>query len=192
MPAYPSVDQPSLAPPQSQPGNCEWPSISANSATPPAYGAPQTMPAAVGQPPATPNTAGTPSSGDQPQYEQPQLVDGAHVIPLGFVPEPQQEDEDDKSWTLCQQVTCVLAIFLPIIGFVAFCLNLNAKKGSQRQKWALCCLYTAILMILLAGSMYLGKVWVDRNFNYDHLTENPMFDPRNRSPMNTQTMFVTD
>jgi len=72
------------------------------------------------------------------------------------VPEPQQQDEDDKSWTLCAKVSCVLAIFFPIIGCLAFCLNLDAKKGSQRQKWARRCLATATIMIVLAGLWYLS------------------------------------
>mmetsp|Transcript_28995 Transcript_28995/g.83794 ORF Transcript_28995/g.83794 Transcript_28995/m.83794 type:complete len:167 (-) Transcript_28995:43-543(-) len=151
---YPSVEQPSLA--QPQPVN--WPSADiASPTTAPAYDVPQTMPVVIGKPMATADTAGRPEGGDQPQYVQPQTVrpqlGGSHVI---NVPEPvvyNPPHEDDKSGRLtCLMVSCVLSIFWPI-GCIAFCLNMDAKEGSERRKWARYCLYTATI------GMIIGVIW---------------------------------
>ncbi|CEM01980.1 unnamed protein product [Vitrella brassicaformis CCMP3155] len=83
----------------------------------------------------------------QQQYVKPQLG-GAHVINMKQV---QLEDDvtADHSMLNCAKMSCVLSIFFPIIGCIAFCLNLDAKKGSERHKWARRCLYTALAAFTL-------------------------------------------
>ncbi|CEL98390.1 unnamed protein product [Vitrella brassicaformis CCMP3155] len=121
---YPSVEQPSLA--QPQPVN--WPSADiASPTTAPAYDVPQTMPVVIGKPMATADTAGRPEGVYNPGHE------------------------DEKSGRLtCLKVSCVLSVLVfPIIGCIAFCLTMDAKKGSQRRKWARICLATGTIMTIL-------------------------------------------
>ena len=47
------------------------------------------------------------------------------------------------------QISCILSIFFPIIGCIAFCVNLDAQQGSQRYRWARYCLYTAVGFAIL-------------------------------------------
>ncbi|CEL98389.1 unnamed protein product [Vitrella brassicaformis CCMP3155] len=105
----------------------------------------------------------------RPQYVQPpwggspQGWGGAHVIGVqevqGGLPQMQQEQvyDDDMSWKLsCARISCILSIFFPIIGCIAFCVNMDAQQGSQRYKWARYCLYTAfgftILWSVISGA----------------------------------------
>jgi len=82
----------------------------------------------------------------QQQYVRPKLG-GAHVINM----QVQLEDDvtADHSMLSCAKISCILSIFFPIIGCIAFCLNLDAKKGSERHKWARRCLYTALAAFTL-------------------------------------------
>ncbi|CEL95583.1 unnamed protein product [Vitrella brassicaformis CCMP3155] len=149
MPSYPSVGQPSTAAP--------------------AYDAPQTTPVVatpvvVGQPVATSDptyaqmvqdTTDKPEGTGEPQHVQPQTVQpqlgGAHVINVPAVVVYDPRHEDDRSCMLgCAQVSCMLSVFFPIVGCIAFCANLDAKEGSERYKWARRCLLVAIVMIALA------------------------------------------
>ncbi|CEL98392.1 unnamed protein product [Vitrella brassicaformis CCMP3155] len=68
----------------------------------------------------------------QQPYVQPQpLNGGAHVIHVVEV-----QDRAEESMLTCAQISCVLSIFFPIIGCIAFCVNLDAKRGTERYKWA--------------------------------------------------------
>ncbi|CEM01990.1 unnamed protein product [Vitrella brassicaformis CCMP3155] len=82
----------------------------------------------------------------QQQYVRPKLG-GAHVINM----QVQLEDDvtADHSMLSCAKISCILSIFFPIIGCITFCLNLDAKKGSERHKWARRCLYTALAVLTL-------------------------------------------
>ncbi|CEM28365.1 unnamed protein product [Vitrella brassicaformis CCMP3155] len=117
----------------------------------PAY---DVQPVVVGQSLATTNTAGKPEGGDQPQYVQPQAVPaqyggGAHVIHVPQAVVVDRRYDDEACMLGCAQVSCILSIFFPIVGCIAFCFNMDAADGSERKKWAWRCLISAGVSFVL-------------------------------------------
>ncbi|CEL98407.1 unnamed protein product [Vitrella brassicaformis CCMP3155] len=157
MPSFPSVQEHSPTP---------VPQSSTLPSAPPGFVQP--APYAIGQPLAmaadptytqmVQGGAGGPVV--QQPYVQPQPFGGAHVIHVVEV-----QDRAEESMLTCAKISCVLSIFSPIIGCIAFCVNLDAKRGTERYRWARYCLMTAfavialvIILRLIVLSVWLGEV----------------------------------
>jgi len=53
---------------------------------------------------------------------------------------------DDPS---CAMAGCVLGVFFPIVGWITFCVNMDALAGSERRRWSMfACIAATIAFIV--------------------------------------------